>query len=185
MDRAADNHDIKPLNDDATGPTATGTRVSRAGRKIRSVGEWWREPRHHRNGHKVGNQEGLAVVGGGDRGDTAGWVPAFRKTLHGSGTSKQSIAKRRTVRRFARRLVPGSSFIRCQKVATEAGHDPPVAPNAVLPAAASPRPQSPCVRSHDVLASAMRVSTMEEDLRATPTRRVLQVSASSETGDVW
>lgn len=141
-------------------------RVSRAGRTLRSVGEWWRE--------KPGRSK--AVVA--DTLEAAGWVPAFSKTVEGSGKRLLGIKKKKKLGKMARRLLPGASFIRCdqsKKEKTEASNIPTTAMS-------SPSPQSPRLGGFSALACAMRAANVRDFPLDTPTRRVLDVAASSSSG---
>lgn len=141
-------------------------RVSRAGRTLRSVGEWWRE--------KPGRNKTLVA----DTHEDAGWVPAFSKTVEGSGKRLLGIKKKRKLGKMVRRLVPGASFIRCDQSKKEKT----VASNEPTTAMTSPSPQSPRLGDFSALACAMRATNVRDFPIDTPTRRVLDVAASSSSG---
>lgn len=153
-------------------------RVSRAGRILRSVGEWWREPGHRIDQSIMGGNEGNGESDQEQFKD-AGWIPAFHKTFVGSGNPKENRTKRRAIRRFAKRLAPGASasFIRCNSVAPR----DPVAEEMEQRGNCETMPKSPDLQYQDVLSSAIRAASICEQ-QGTPTRRrLLEVSPSSES----
>jgi hypothetical protein len=152
-------------------------RISRAGRRLRSVGEWWREPR---NGKLRGRNYDTSQATTKQPSD-AGWVPAFHKSVAGSGPRCKVIAKKRSLHNFAKRLVAGSSFIRCESlIAEEEANSKKEHSEPFRLSDLSAAPKTPCLKDADILASAMRASHMQDDTSATPIRRVLHVSASSD-----
>lgn len=156
-------------------PQGQGGRVSRAGRRLRSVGEWWREPRRSaQNDDDSGRRTESA------RPKNAGWIPAFEKTLIGSGPGPAGIKKHRSRNRLARKLVPGAGFIRCVPAQGKSylnmfGQD---ADEPSPLDAKSPQLHTPCHYDADALASALRAQKMQDDTGTTPTRRVLNIYSS-------
>lgn len=158
-----------------------GGRVSRAGRRLRSVGEWWREPRRTGPSNEESGRRAEAA-----QPKNAGWLPAFEKTLVGSGPRPGGIRKHRGRNRLSRRLVPGAGFIRCAPVDGNQnsttfgqGTDAP-APLDVM----SPQLRTPCNNNVDALASALRAQKMQDDTSTTPTRRVLNINSSSSSSSM-
>lgn len=167
------NHELTSRN---APQTIRKKRVSRAGRILRSVGEWWREPRREllktaweeKTGPEY--QDDIAY-------DDAGWIPAFQKTCKGSGPLRDNKPKRRIARRLVKRLVPGANFIKCDMAV----------PPAAIPHGTDETnregtlPMSPTLHCPNFLTSAMRVASIQPN--RTPTRRrILDTTPSAESG---
>lgn len=170
--RRRDKNDANEAKMDRQGH---GGRVSRAGRRLRSVGEWWREQRLIAPDHDDTERPTERPPS-----KNAGWVPAFQKTLIGSGPRPAGIRKHRNRNRLTRKLVPGTGFIRCApengNVSSKTlgqGADAPTPQDAM-----SPQLRTPSYYDADALASALRAQKMQDDTGPTPTRRILNIYSS-------
>jgi hypothetical protein len=153
------------LNPAAVNKTSNflGGRVSRAGRILRPVGAWWKVPARIRQSRELmPSQKAIS------RTESSEWKPAFNKTLNGSGQPNRRLSTKRRAGSIAKRITFGAGFMKSSTI-----HGPLEACEN-----AAAHQQMPQTSWQDISTSFATVSLIELD--DTPTRRVLDVSLSSD-----
>jgi hypothetical protein len=142
------------------------SRGSRAGRSFLAIGNWWKMHARllgHRDLMPQGYKSESMCAG------SAGWEPAFNKTVHGSGLpSKRRSAKSRAAG-VAKRITFGAAFMKSSAIS----HASPLAPSVSAESSLS-------LSIHPDIADALEVARLDE-MAKTPTRRVLDATLASDT----
>jgi hypothetical protein len=144
----------------------SASRGSRAGRSFLAIGDWWKMPARllgHRDLMPQGYTSESTCA------DSAGWEPAFNKTVHGSGLpSKRRSAKSRAAG-VAKRITFGAAFMKASAIS----HASPLAPSVGAESSLS-------LSTHHDMADALEAVRLDE-VAKTPTRRVLDTTLASDT----